>query len=83
MPHSGRPPVHPHEPFTATGLIPGTDRTAHWTLQPTAYDLPDGHRLTLVVNSRDRLYAFTGVEDGTATITSPRGEEALLELPLG
>ncbi|MFK8850808.1 CocE/NonD family hydrolase [Streptomyces sp. Ac-502] len=72
-----------HEPFTATGLSAGTDRTVGWKLQPTAYDLPDGHRLALVVNSRDQLYAFTGTQDSTTTITSPAGEEAVLELPLG
>ncbi|MFD7643540.1 CocE/NonD family hydrolase [Kitasatospora sp. NPDC059795] len=72
-----------HEPFTATDLPPGTDRTLSWTLQPAAYDLPDGHRLALVVNSRDMLYAFTGKADSTTTVTSPVGEEALLELPLG
>ncbi|MFB7496386.1 CocE/NonD family hydrolase C-terminal non-catalytic domain-containing protein [Streptomyces sp. NPDC056161] len=72
-----------HEPFTATGLRPGTDRTVSWTLQPTAYDLPDGHRLALVVNSHDKLYAFTGKKDSTTTITSLIEEEAVLELPLG
>ncbi|MEU6669229.1 CocE/NonD family hydrolase [Streptomyces sp. NPDC046727] len=72
-----------HEPFTATGLSAHTDRTVSWRLQPTAYDLPNGHRLALVVNSRDKLYAFTGTQGGTTTISSPIGEEAILELPLG
>ncbi|WP_405008183.1 hypothetical protein OHV13_32505 [Kitasatospora purpeofusca] len=72
-----------HEPFTATGLTAGTERTLDWKLQPAAYDLPDGHRLALVVNSRDKLYAFTGVPDSTTTITSPAQGEAVLELPLG
>ncbi|WP_406110313.1 CocE/NonD family hydrolase C-terminal non-catalytic domain-containing protein [Kitasatospora purpeofusca] len=72
-----------HEPFTATGLSAGTERTLDWKLQPAAYDLPDGHRLALVVNSRDKLYAFTGAVDSTTTITSPARGEAVLELPLG
>ncbi|GHJ41921.1 CocE/NonD family hydrolase C-terminal non-catalytic domain-containing protein [Streptomyces sp. TS71-3] len=72
-----------HEPFTATGLSAGADRTVSWTLQPAAYDLPDGHRLALVVNSHDKLYAFTGKKDSTTTVTSLPGEEAVLELPLG
>lgn len=72
-----------HEPFTATDLSAGTARTLDWKLQPAAYDLPDGHRLALVVNSRDKLYAFTGVPDSTTTITSPAQGEAVLELPLG
>ncbi|WP_380282279.1 CocE/NonD family hydrolase C-terminal non-catalytic domain-containing protein [Kitasatospora purpeofusca] len=72
-----------HEPFTAEGLTAGTDRTVSWRLQPAAYDLPDGHRLALVVNSYDKLYAFTGKKDSTTTVTSVAGEEAVLELPLG
>ncbi|CAN3985385.1 CocE/NonD family hydrolase [Kitasatospora purpeofusca] len=72
-----------HEPFTATDLSAGTERILDWKLQPAAYDLPDGHRLALVVNSRDKLYAFTGVPDSTTTITSPAQGEAVLELPLG
>ncbi|MFJ4670784.1 CocE/NonD family hydrolase [Kitasatospora purpeofusca] len=72
-----------HEPFTATDLSAGAERTLDWKLQPAAYDLPDGHRLALVVNSRDELYAFTGVPDSTTTITTPAQGEALLELPLG
>ncbi|MFJ4093997.1 CocE/NonD family hydrolase [Kitasatospora sp. NPDC089913] len=72
-----------HEPFTATDLTPGTERTVHWALQPTAYDLADGHRLVLVVNSRDQLYAFTGQQDSRITVTSTSGEEAVLQLPLG
>ncbi|MGY0466075.1 CocE/NonD family hydrolase [Kitasatospora sp. cg17-2] len=72
-----------HEPFTATGLSAGTELTLDWKLQPAAYDLPDGHRLALVVNSRDKLYAFTGAADSTTTITSPAQGEAVLELPLG
>ncbi|MFB6891445.1 CocE/NonD family hydrolase [Kitasatospora sp. NPDC056327] len=72
-----------HEPLTVTGLTPGTARTVRWTLQPTAYDLPADHRLALAVNTRDQLYAFTGTVDGTTTITSLHGEEAVLELPLG
>ncbi|MFJ8439819.1 CocE/NonD family hydrolase [Kitasatospora griseola] len=74
-----------HEPFTATGLKPGTDRTVRWTLQPAAYDLADHHRLALVVNSRDPLYSFANEENGadTITVTSLANEEAVLELPLG
>ncbi|MFI8456108.1 CocE/NonD family hydrolase [Kitasatospora sp. NPDC085464] len=72
-----------HEPYTAADLAPAEDRTVGWTLQPAAYDLPDGHRLALVVNSCDKLYAFSGTKDSTTTVSSPRGEEAVLELPLG
>ncbi|MET8625961.1 CocE/NonD family hydrolase [Kitasatospora sp. NPDC004669] len=72
-----------HEPCTVTDLDPNEDRTVIWRLQPAAYDLPDGHRLALVVNSRDKLYAFTGKVDSTTAISSLSGDEAALELPLG
>ncbi|MEU3571554.1 alpha/beta fold hydrolase [Kitasatospora sp. NPDC036755] len=72
-----------HEPYTVLGLTPGEEVTVDWQLQPVAYDVPDGHRVALVVNSRDQLYAFTGEEGSTTTIGSPNGHESRLELPLG
>ncbi|MGW5776746.1 alpha/beta fold hydrolase [Streptomyces sp. NPDC003863] len=76
-----------HEPLTLTDLAPGEDRTATWRLQAAGYDLAAGHRLMLVVNSKDQLYsdALTdaGADSGTTTITSVDGEAAHLRLPLG
>ncbi|WP_441249146.1 CocE/NonD family hydrolase C-terminal non-catalytic domain-containing protein [Kitasatospora sp. McL0602] len=72
-----------HEPFTAYNLTADEDRAVAWQLQPAAYDLPTGHRLTLVVNSRDELYEFTGTDGSTTFISSPSVGEARLELPLG
>ncbi|MCM2412593.1 CocE/NonD family hydrolase [Streptomyces sp. RKAG290] len=72
-----------HEPYTATGLTAQSDVAVNWLLQPAAYDLPDGNRLALVVNSRDRLYAFTGTDGSTTTLSSSEGNEAVLEIPLG
>ncbi|WP_328461589.1 alpha/beta fold hydrolase [Streptomyces sp. NBC_00448] len=72
-----------HEPYTVSDLTPNLDRSVSWQLQPAAYDLPDRHRLVLVVNSRDKLYSFAGEDGSTTTISSPKGEEASLELPLG
>ncbi|MFD5438024.1 CocE/NonD family hydrolase C-terminal non-catalytic domain-containing protein [Kitasatospora sp. NPDC127067] len=71
-----------HEPYTVRGLTPGEDTTVSWALQPAAYDVPTGHRLALVVNSRDQLYSYAA-ERGTVTIGSPSGNESRLELPLG
>ncbi|MET8540608.1 CocE/NonD family hydrolase [Kitasatospora sp. NPDC004799] len=71
-----------HEPYTETGLTPGADTTVSWKLQATSYDVPSGHRLALVVNSRDALYSYAA-ERGTVTIGSPSGNESRLELPLG
>ena len=72
-----------HEPYTASDPAPDLDSTISWQLQPAAYDLPDDHRLALVVNSRDELYSFTGEDGSTTTISSPSRNEARVELPLG
>ncbi|MEU9040487.1 MULTISPECIES: alpha/beta fold hydrolase [unclassified Kitasatospora] len=72
-----------HEPYTATDLTPNVNSAVSWELQPAAYDLPAGHRLVLVVNSRDQLYSFASVDGSTTTISSQTGSEASLELPLG
>jgi predicted acyl esterase len=72
-----------HEPYTAFGLTPNVNNTVSWQLQAAAYDLPAGHRLALVVNSRDQLYSFESVDGSTTTISSQTGSEARLELPLG
>ncbi|MBD0674379.1 CocE/NonD family hydrolase C-terminal non-catalytic domain-containing protein [Streptomyces sp. CBMA156] len=74
-----------HEPYTATGLTPNVNTAVSWQLQATAYDLPAGHRLALVVNSRDPLYshANTTTVISTTTVSSQTGSEAVVELPLG
>ncbi|MFF4382730.1 alpha/beta fold hydrolase [Kitasatospora sp. NPDC001547] len=71
-----------HEPYTATGLTPDADTTVGWKLQAASYDVRSGHRLALVVNSRDDLYSYAA-KKGTVTIGSPSGSESRLELPLG
>ncbi|WP_330334284.1 CocE/NonD family hydrolase [Streptomyces sp. NBC_00536] len=72
-----------HEPYTLTALTPDQDTTVDWPLQAAAYDLPDGHRLALVVNSRDQLYSHAGVEGSTTTISSSDTDPSYLDLPLG
>ncbi|MFE7659301.1 alpha/beta fold hydrolase [Streptomyces celluloflavus] len=75
-----------HEPLTVTDLTPEADTTVSWNLQAASYDLPTGHRLALVVNSRDPLYSYAGSDLPaltTTTISSVSGNEARLELPLG
>jgi predicted acyl esterase len=72
-----------HEPVTLTDLTPDEDRTATWKLQAAGYDLPAGHRLMLVVNSKDKLYSAQDTDGSTTTIGSPAGSAAHLTLPLG
>lgn len=75
-----------HEPYTATDLTPNTDTTLVWYLQAASYDLEVGHRVALVINSRDPLYSCAGSDLPaltTTTVSSVSGSEARLELPLG
>ncbi|MGX4735401.1 CocE/NonD family hydrolase C-terminal non-catalytic domain-containing protein [Kitasatospora griseola] len=75
-----------HEPYTATDLTPEVDTTIAWHLQAVSYDLPTGHRLALVVNSRDPLYSYAGSDLPaltTTTVSSANGNDARLDLPLG
>ncbi|MFE3760373.1 hypothetical protein ACFXPI_01185 [Streptomyces sp. NPDC059104] len=84
--YNGTARIITHEPHTATDLTPKGDTTLTWFLQAVSYDLPVGHRLALVVNSRDPLYSYAGSDLPaltTTTVGSVSGSEARLELPLG
>ncbi|AJF70051.1 CocE/NonD family hydrolase C-terminal non-catalytic domain-containing protein [Streptomyces vietnamensis] len=76
-----------HEPLTLVDLTPGENRTTTWKLQAAGYDVAAGHRLMLVVNSKDKLYSDaltdSGADSSTTTVTSADGEAARLKLPLG
>ncbi|MEU2117575.1 CocE/NonD family hydrolase C-terminal non-catalytic domain-containing protein [Streptomyces sp. NPDC016459] len=72
-----------HEPLNVYGLTPDQDTTVTWKLQAAAYDIPSGHRLMLVVDSKDPLYGDASVTWTQTVISSPDGEPSFLELPLG
>ncbi|MFF0479088.1 CocE/NonD family hydrolase C-terminal non-catalytic domain-containing protein [Streptomyces sp. NPDC004284] len=72
-----------HEPLSVYGLTPEEDRTVTWKLQAAAYDIAAGHRLMLVVDSKDPLYGDASVTWTQTVVTSPGEAPAFLELPLG
>ncbi|MFJ5829267.1 alpha/beta fold hydrolase [Streptomyces sp. NPDC093089] len=72
-----------HEPLNVHDLTPEQDTTVTWRLQAAAYDIPAGHRLMLVVDSEDPLYADASVTWTQTTVGSPADEPSFLELPLG
>ncbi|MEU6193242.1 CocE/NonD family hydrolase C-terminal non-catalytic domain-containing protein [Streptomyces sp. NPDC047061] len=72
-----------HEPCTLGELTPRQDRHVVWRLQAAGYDVAAGHRLMLVVGSKDELYSDANVDGSTTTITSPDGNPSYLTLPLG
>ncbi|MEU3607128.1 CocE/NonD family hydrolase C-terminal non-catalytic domain-containing protein [Streptomyces sp. NPDC035033] len=72
-----------HEPLNAHDLTADQDTTVTWRLQAAAYDIPAGHRLMLVVDSKDPLYGDASVTWTQTGIGSPPAAESFLELPLG
>ncbi|WP_329460764.1 alpha/beta fold hydrolase [Streptomyces sp. NBC_01497] len=76
-----------HEPLTLTDLTRGQDKSATWDLQAAGYDVPQEHRLMLVVGTRDQLYSDADTDgdtdNSTTTISSPAKSAAHLTLPLG
>jgi predicted acyl esterase len=69
-----------HEPKTIESDLPAT---VSWELQAAAYDVPDGHRLMLVIDGLDPLYSSANSVGARITISSPDGAPSCLELPLG
>ncbi|MFD0370261.1 alpha/beta fold hydrolase [Streptomyces sp. NPDC127114] len=76
-----------HEPLNVEDLTPGQDRQVRWKLQAAAYDIPEGHRLMLVIDSKDPLYADVSEEVAAVwtqtTVSATEGAPAVHELPLG
>ncbi|MFJ8128138.1 CocE/NonD family hydrolase C-terminal non-catalytic domain-containing protein [Streptomyces hydrogenans] len=72
-----------HEPLNAYDLTPDRDTTVTWRLQAAAYDIPAGHRLMLVVDSKDPLYGDASVTWTQTELGSPAEAASFLELPLG
>lgn len=72
-----------HEPFNLHGLTPDQETAVEWELQAAAYDIPAGHRLMLVIDSKDPLYGDASVAWTQTVVSSPVGDPAHLELPLG
>ncbi|MER8044573.1 hypothetical protein [Streptomyces sp. NPDC094032] len=58
-------------------------RPVEWRLQAAAYDLAEGHRLMLVIDSEDPLYGDVSVVWTQTFGGGPEGVPAMLELPLG
>ncbi|MFJ3637903.1 alpha/beta fold hydrolase [Streptomyces sp. NPDC090112] len=72
-----------HAPFTDLGSPPDSLISADIELQATAYDVPRGHRLMLVVDARDPFYADANLPRATLDFTSPESTPSYLDLPLG
>jgi len=71
-----------HAPYTFLDRTPGQTFTADFPLQATAYDVPAGHRLALVVDTVDPLYITHNPAWSSLTFTSPAADPSWIAVPL-
>ncbi|MEJ8643808.1 CocE/NonD family hydrolase [Streptomyces sp. MS1.HAVA.3] len=72
-----------HAPYSDLDSPPDSLISADIELQATAYDVPRGHRLMLVVDARDPFYGDANLPRATLAFTSPEATPSYLDLPLG
>ncbi len=69
-------------PYTFHGKTPGQAFGVDLDLFSTAYDVPAGHRLALVVDTVDPLYIEHNPVGAQLTFTSPRTDPSYVAIPL-
>nr|WP_041825187.1 CocE/NonD family hydrolase [Streptomyces sp. SID5468] len=70
-----------HAPRTYVGQPAGRPVTVDLDLFSTAYDVPAGHRLALVVDTADPLYITHNPAGSRLTFSSPAGDPSWLSVP--
>ncbi|MFF9089160.1 CocE/NonD family hydrolase [Streptomyces sp. NPDC014991] len=71
-----------HAPRTWHGRTPGEPFTVDLDLFSTAYDVPAGHRLALVVDTVDPLYLEHNPSGAQLTFSSPVDDPSYVSVPL-
>ncbi|WAP58971.1 alpha/beta fold hydrolase [Streptomyces sp. S465] len=71
-----------HAPFTFHDRTPGTPFGVDLELFSTAYDVPAGHRLALVVDTVDPLYIEHNPDGAHLTFSSPDADPSYLTVPV-
>lgn len=69
-------------PYTFHGKTPGKPFTVDLELFSTAYDVPAGHRLALVVDTVDPLYVEHNPSGAQLTFSSPETDPSYVSIPL-
>ncbi|GAA3803960.1 alpha/beta fold hydrolase [Streptomyces phyllanthi] len=69
-------------PYTFHGRTPGKPFGVDLELFSTAYDVPAGHRLALVVDTVDPLYIEHNPSGAQLTFSSPRHDPSYVSVPL-
>ncbi|MFG2979726.1 CocE/NonD family hydrolase [Streptomyces sp. NPDC048258] len=72
-----------HAPYSDLDSAPDSLISADIELQATAYDVPRGNRLMLVIDARDPFYGDANRPRATLAFTSPEATPSYLDLPLG
>ncbi|WP_372499165.1 CocE/NonD family hydrolase C-terminal non-catalytic domain-containing protein [Streptomyces somaliensis] len=78
----GRRQAGEQRPHTFHGKTPGEPFTVDLELFSTAYDVPAGHRLALVVDTADPLYIEHNPAGARLTFSSPPSDPSYLSVPL-
>jgi predicted acyl esterase len=71
-----------HAPQSWSGRTPGQAFPLDVALFATAYDLPAGHRLALVLGTKDPAYGGSTPLGSDVSFSSPQGDPSRLVLPL-
>ncbi|MGW2381208.1 CocE/NonD family hydrolase [Streptomyces sp. NPDC001658] len=69
-------------PYTFHGRTPGKPFDVDLELFSTAYDVPAGHRLALVVDTVDPLYVEHNPSGAQLTFSSPANDPSYVSIPL-
>ncbi|WP_040692785.1 CocE/NonD family hydrolase C-terminal non-catalytic domain-containing protein, partial [Nocardiopsis prasina] len=70
-----------HQPYTLRGAEPGQPADLDVALEPVVWDVPSGHRLALVVDTRDARYTDESDIGERVTFGSPESHPASLTVP--
>lgn len=71
-----------HAPYTFRNKTPGEGFGVDLDLFSTAYDVPEGHRLALVIDTVDSLYHEHNPSWATVAFSSPADDPSWLSVPL-
>ncbi len=71
-----------HAPYTFHDRTPGQPFGVDLELFSTAYDVPEGHRLALVIDTVDPLYIEHNPTGAQLTFSSPAADPSFVSVPL-
>ena len=72
-----------HAPYTLRDAVPGEPVTVETELSSVVWDVPAGHRLAVVVDSKDARYVSESTIGNRVTVTSPEESPSRVTIPLG